>query len=173
MNEMPLPQTSPHYTTFLPTVHSIQRFARFATVGLLGTFIDLVLFLVLRTWFSWPTLLANICSYSAGIVNNYLLHRAWTFRDRQRTAALLQFARFALVSLSALALNTLLVLLLAAPLGTLLTLPQWSELLAKACATVVGFGWNFVANRAWTFKQAAPQPCVIPEQAAQLYEISD
>ncbi len=63
MKEMNLSQTSPHYTTFLPTVHSIQRFARFATVGLLGTFIDLVLFLVLRTWFSWPTLLANICHY--------------------------------------------------------------------------------------------------------------
>lgn len=131
----------------------IQRFARFAVVGILGTLIDIVLFLLLQGLVGLPTLVANTCSYSAGIVNNYLLNRAWTFRDSQNKAAVKQFVQFALVSLSALVLNNLIVLALEAPLGTLVGTPQWGVILAKVCATAIGLFWNFFANRYWTFNQ--------------------
>lgn len=118
---------------------------------MLGALIDVVLFTLLRGWLGLPTLAANTFSYSAGIVNNYLLHRRWTFGDARHTAAVQQFGQFVLVSLVALGLNNLLTLLLEAPLAAFVTVPQLSLMLAKLGATAGGAGWNFVANRYWTF----------------------
>jgi putative flippase GtrA len=97
----------------------IRSISRFLVVGMLGTLIDITLFAGLHTWLGVPTLAANTISYSAGIVNNFGLHRYWTFADRARQAASAQFSRFAVVSLSALMLNNLLVLLLAPFFGRL------------------------------------------------------
>lgn len=129
------------------------RVVRFAAVGLLGTALDFSLFLVMQSLLQWPAGLANILSYSAGIINNYLLHRAWTFSDRAPQAAGRQFLRFTVVSLSALLLNTLIVLLLAPLLRPYFTGSGLAEALAKACATAAGLGWNFFANQRWTFSR--------------------
>lgn len=124
---------------------------RFAAVGLLGTALDFTLFLVLHSLLHWHPLLANVVSYSAGIVNNYTLHRAWTFAARPRQAAPGQFARFAAASLGALLLNSLVVLLLTPTLQTLLPQPGLAAALAKLCATAAGLGWNFFAAQRWVF----------------------
>lgn len=154
-------QVSFQSTSFVRTRQDVQRFARFAAVGMLGTLIDVVLFMLLSGWLGLPTLFANTLSYSVGIINNYALNRVWTFGDSCRKATGKQFVQFALVSLSALALNNLLVLMLATPLGTLVAAPQWGYLLAKLCATVVGFCWNFFANRSWTFNQTPERGAAI------------
>lgn len=120
-------------------------------VGLLGTLIDVGLFTALHVVLGVPTLAANTTSYSAGIVNNYVLHRYWTYGGRSRKAVGVQFVQFTAVSLSALAVNNLLVLLLAPQLGTLLASPAYGDLMAKACATAVGLCWNYLANNFWTF----------------------
>lgn len=133
---------------------SIGTAVRFLLVGSLGTLLDLILFALLHSWLSLPVLLANMLSYSAGIINNYLLHRHWTYADQQHTAAGTQATRFVIVSLSALALNTALVLLLAEPLNWLLHTTTAGALLAKLIATGVGLIWNFLANHYWTFRTA-------------------
>jgi putative flippase GtrA len=132
-------------TTFRPL-------GRFLTVGMLGTLLDIGLFTLLRVQFGVPTLTANTISYSAGIVNNYVLHRLWTFTDRPRKAVGAQFTQFAVVSLSALLLNNLLVALLAPGFAVLFTAPAYGDVLAKVCATGVGLCWNFLANNFWTFR---------------------
>jgi putative flippase GtrA len=129
-----------------------QSIGRFAVVGMLGTVIDVGLFALLHTALGLPTLAANTISYSAGIVNNYLLHRHWTYAGRPRRAAGMQFLQFLAVSLSALLLNNLLVLLLARPLGTFFAAAGRGDLLAKGCATGVGMVWNYLANTLWTFR---------------------
>ena len=125
---------------------------RFAVVGLLGTIIDIGLFALLHVRLGIPALVANTISYSAGIANNYILHRHWTYAHRPRRAVGVQFSQFSVVSLSALALNNLSVLLLAHPLGLLLAVPAYGDLLAKGCATGVGMVWSYVGNSFWTFR---------------------
>lgn len=129
----------------------LRRAARFAAVGALGTLVDASLFALLHLALGLAALPANVVSYGAGIINNYALHRRWTFAAGARQPALPQFARFAAVSLSALALNTLAIALLDPALGALLP-GALAALAAKACATVVGMGWNFVINHVWTFR---------------------
>ncbi len=127
------------------------RIGRFATVGLLGTALDIGIFTLLHVGMGVPVLPANTISYSTGIINNYILHRRWTFSDRASRALGTQFAQFLAVSLSALLLNSLIVLLLAPLFGQALGHSGLADLAAKLGATVVSMCWNLVANNFWTF----------------------
>jgi putative flippase GtrA len=138
-------------------IQGIRHIWRFLAVGMLGTLLDLALFTGLHAWLGVPTLAANTISYSAGIVNNFVLHRYWTFADRARQATGAQFSQFAAVSLSALMLNNLLVLLLAPSFGALFPHAGYDVLAAKICATGAGLGWNFLVNNLWTFRDAPHQ----------------
>lgn len=141
--------------TIIQTIHAkdtLHHLTRFLTVGALGTLIDFSLFTLLKVFFSVPILPANITAYSAGIVNNFFLHRHWTFSGRPRKALTIQFIQFLLVSLSAMTLNSLIVLVLSQPLGSFLGYSTTGILAAKACATAAGLVWNFFTNYFWTFK---------------------
>lgn len=140
----------------LETNNTLNCVPRFLAVGMLGTLIDIGLFAALHTWLGVPTLLANTISYSAGIVNNYVLHRHWTFADRQRKMAGAQFSQFAMVSVSALVMNNVFLLLLTPLWDGLFANASYGTLTAKLCATGIGVCWNFLINNFWTFR-AAPQ----------------
>lgn len=130
------------------------RALRFLVVGAIGTGIDITLFVVLHTAFGIPNLPANVVSYSAGILNNYLLHRHWTFAAASWKSFGLQFCQFLVVSVSALILNTALVLALSDPLTDLLGADNYPNVVAKLLATGVAVGWNFIVNANWTFRPA-------------------
>jgi putative flippase GtrA len=130
-----------------------RRILRVAVVGMLGTLVDVGLFTVLHVTLGVLGLAANTIAYCAGSGNSFVLHRNWTYSDRPRRATGAQLLKFAAISLTALALNNLLVLWLAAPLGTLFAHPGQGPILAKVCATAVGTGWNFLANNSWTFRE--------------------
>ena len=133
---------------------SLGMVRRFATVGLASTLVDILLFSVFQGAFGVPTLAANTLSYSAGMINSFMLHRRWTFAHRARKAVGAQFSQFAAVSLSALLLNSLLVLWLSPFFGTLFASTVMGAVMAKLCATAVGLGWNFLINSGWTFRDA-------------------
>lgn len=138
--------------TRYPILH---RLGRYLTVGMLSTLIDIGLFAGLTGGLGLPTLTANTLSYSAGVINGYILNRWWTYGDGTQTASRRvlsqQFAQFVLVSLMALMINNLVVLLLAPAIETA-TGFAYSQLLAKAAATLVSLGWNFTLNHFWTFR---------------------
>lgn len=144
---------APFLNTF-QTPNALHRAVRFMAVGLLGTIIDFSLFAILSSQLGLPMLFANSLSYCAGIFNNFFLHRRWTFADRPRKAAGSQFIQFAGVSLSALAVNNIIVVLLAPVFGAMLPDDSQAAVLAKLCAIIVGIGWNFLANHFWTFRPA-------------------
>jgi dolichol-phosphate mannosyltransferase len=132
-------------SALIATLHqrpTLRSAVRFALVGLTGTLLDLGLFTTFYYVIGMAAVTANIVSYSAGIVNNYLLNRAWTFAGRPRARVAGQFAQFAAVSMTALALNTLIVALLA---------PEVGGLAAKLLASAAGLAWNFLGNHFWTF----------------------
>ena len=136
----------------LQTNDTLRIATRFAVVGFLGTLIDVSLFALLHLQLGATTLLANTFSYTTGIVNNYLLHRNWTFSFRPQKSSGRQFAQFAVVSLSALVLNNLVVLLLTPALSAVFPDQRPAALIAKLCAVGVGMSWNFLANHLWTFR---------------------
>lgn len=127
-----------------------RRMVRFLVVGLSGTLVDMGVFALL-VLLHVPALTANVTSYSLGIVNNFWWNRAWTYRDIRVKSWQVQFGQFALVSLIGLALNTALVLGVSRLLASFLA-GNWATLLAKVLATAVVVGWNWIANRHWTFR---------------------
>ncbi len=143
-----------------PSQHSFEnrsawhRIGKFLVVGVLGTLIDFTLFALLHTLLGVPTLLANTLAYSAGIINNFILHRHWTFQQTDKTIGT-QFSQFTLVSLGALLINNLLVLSLAPSFEMMFAPAGYAILLAKICATGIGLGWNLITNSMWTFRNAS------------------
>ncbi len=134
---------------------SWQTLKRFATVGALGTLLDVGIFSLFHVGLGVPVLLANTISYSTGIINNYVLHRRWTFSDRGPKPIGTQFSQFLAVSLSAMLLNNLLVLLLAPLFAQVLGHSGYTDMVAKLGATLVSMCWNLVANNLWTFAAEA------------------
>lgn len=136
----------------------LRRFGRFLMVGLSGTLVDLVVLSLLKHFLGWPTIIANILSYSVGILNNYLLNRLWVYPETKNQQSAVQLLQFCLISLIGLALNNLLVWLLEPLFGQFVG--DYSYLPAKFVATAFVLIWNFGANRLWTFK---------PKQAGKLH----
>ena len=135
--------------------NEVGRFLRFLAVGLSGTLLDFAILSVLKTWFGWLTLPANLVSYSCGILNNYLLSRYWVYPESRKDKSLQQGLRFILISLVGLLLNNLLVFALEAPAGWLVSNPNYGYIPAKIIATGIVLLWNFFANRFWTFNKVS------------------
>ena len=130
-----------------------RRLARFLVVGAGGTLLDFTLLLLLKQT-GLVTAVANSMAFGAGIVNNYLWNRYWTYADARDKPIGTQLTQFILVSLGGMLLNTGAVLLCEAALDALLGGAGWTYIPAKIVATAVSVGWNYVANRRWTFSDA-------------------
>jgi putative flippase GtrA len=89
---------------------------------------------------------ANVIAYLAGMVNSFLLNRAWTFRATGN--ALPQALRFAVVSLFSLTTSTLVTFALVDVLG-LPSLAVWVPL--TALVVVV----NYLGCKHWAFAPRA------------------
>ena len=137
--------------SIIPQNKEATRFARFLTVGAVGTVLDFSILTVLKLA-GLPTLFANSISFTAGLLNNFTWNRLWTFGDSVKVDWRRQLAQFTLVSLVGLALNNLIVLSLEGVFGAMLGSAQWAYLPAKVIATGMVVFWNYFANRTWTFK---------------------
>jgi putative flippase GtrA len=131
--------------------------ARFMLVGMMGTLIDLCFFTLMHTLVGMPALLANSLSYSAGILNNYLLHSSWTFAHLPSRRSGKRFSQFVGASLSALLINNLIVLSFASTFSEWFADPSYGVYLAKVLATATGMVWNYLANHLWIFR-GSPTP---------------
>ena len=117
---------------------------RFATVGLITTVGDIVLFAVLVRRAGLPPVPANLLSYSVGIATSFVLNRFWTFGTGAMSSSMLQHAgRFLASNLAGLALSTALV-------GVLVLLVP--DVVAKLVAVPLVFVWNYALARAWVFR---------------------
>jgi putative flippase GtrA len=121
------------------------QLAKFCVVGAVGYAINLAVYdAMLRNGIHY--LLAATASFLVAVSNNYVLNRAWTFRDRRRGVAA-QGARFFAVSLASLGAN-LLVLHLLISVGS-------GKLVGQAIAIVLVTPLNFIGNKLWSFRRHA------------------
>ncbi len=127
----------------------VQRFLKFAVVGVCGTFVDFAVLTLLVKVFGVPLIAANTISYSAGVVNNFVLNRFWTFTESRSKPLVTQFLQFVVINIIALVLSDLIVGAVEGALHP--TLGGNAYLAAKLLATVIVFFWNYFANRFWTY----------------------
>ena len=125
----------------------LKQAAKFGSVGVLNTLLDLALYFVLTRWLGLggQRTIAKGISYSVGVLNSYFLNRVWTFRvsDSSSWAALLPFV---LSSLVGLAINTGMLDLCLKTLG----LP---EIIAIGVATASSLLWNFLVSKFLIFRK--------------------
>lgn len=119
-------------------------FFKFAIVGAITTALDFVVFGALTESAGVKAALANVLSYSCGIVVSFSLNRVWTFGSVRGESPLQQEAmKFIATHVAGLTLSTLLVF------SFNLLLPA---MFSKAISVPIVFAWNFLLAKLWVFK---------------------
>lgn len=121
------------------------RIMRFAAVGGVTTLLDWVLFSALAMTVGMHPALANLVSYSCGILTSFVLNRTFVFGTSRRDteSATAQFGRFILANAAGLALSTILVT------AFVYVLP---EMIAKIATVPIVFVWNYSLAHRWVFR---------------------
>jgi len=134
----------------------INRFIRFAVVGLSGVVVDMGLLFLLSdpTMLGWGLTRSKLIASEMAILNNFLWNDAWTFGDlaaRQHGlgARLRRFGKFQLICLAGVVLNTVLLNLQFNLLGM-------NRYVANAVAIGAVTAWNFWLNLKLGWRSAKP-----------------
>lgn len=135
------------YRALRKLYEAVHRPAKFAVVGVINTVVDFGLFSLLVTVGGMQPVVANTCSYSAGLANSFLLNRFWTFRGVHDPAmkTSTQVWRYFLLNLVGLAISNAVVW---AASGVI------SPLAAKGLAIFATFGWNYWTSRRFVYRGA-------------------
>ncbi|MDW8106973.1 MAG: GtrA family protein [Armatimonadota bacterium] len=152
----------------------VRQFLKFATVGVTNTAIDWGLAFFLTYYTPLPRLLGGafvnltglpfrpeaaavwftkVISSGTATINSFIWNRRWTFCIRNKHARMRQFAKFVVVNIIGMLLNSTITTLLVRPF-----LPDPPRLVFMACqatATAIVLFWNFFANRYWTFRSTS------------------
>jgi putative flippase GtrA len=137
-----------------------ERFIKFATVGAIGSVIDIAIMNLLTHLFNMRLVYAGTISLICAIVSNFLLNRYWTYPDSRSRHFLHQLSMFFLVNLMGIAFR-IPILHFVEPVmqGAFEDVAHLSsgaaETLAKNATLAFAIGvvmiWNFFINRYWTY----------------------
>ena len=158
----------------------VERFLKFAVVGIIGAVIDSLTLFILQATILPPTLqepidinvaVAQSIAFVAAIVSNFTWNRLWTYPDSRSRSMRRQLAQFATISFIGWVGRTIWITLAHQPLGEFLMpllLPviqvvrpgyvpslTGSAKLGTMASWLIGVAivmvWNFLANRYWTY----------------------
>jgi putative flippase GtrA len=119
------------------------HYLKFCIVGGLNTAIDFLVFSLL-SYLGVYYIIAQCISYGCGVLNSYLLNRAWTFQQQGKRG------KYEILKFTALNVFTLIVT------SFLLTLFHYrfniSLPYSKVLVTIVSVGLNYIDTRFWVFK---------------------
>jgi dolichol-phosphate mannosyltransferase len=124
----------------------LQRFMRFAVVGLSGVLVDMAILYLLHSTLGLALTRSKLVAAEVAIINNFIWNDAWTFADvrlqqQGGPARLKRFLKFNLICLGGLVLNVM-VLNLVYNLVFGQRWPYLANLIAIALVTL----WNFWLN---------------------------
>ncbi|MFE4120116.1 GtrA family protein [Priestia sp. YIM B13486] len=117
-------------------------FIKFTLVGVVNTLIDFVVYALLTT-IGVNYILAQWVSYSAGILNSYVMNRKWTF-ERKEKSSRREVISFVIVNLITLSLTSFMLTVLYNKWGI-------SLLISKLLITIVSVGINFIGTKLFVF----------------------
>ncbi|MGG0461811.1 GtrA family protein [Priestia aryabhattai] len=115
---------------------------KFALVGVVNTLIDFAVYALLTT-IGVNYILAQWISYSAGILNSYVMNRKWTFKKKEKSSKR-EVISFVIVNLITLSLTSFLLTVLYNKWGIPL-------LISKLLITIVSVGINFIGTKLLVF----------------------
>ncbi|HWS30651.1 MAG TPA: GtrA family protein [Clostridia bacterium] len=124
--------------------HLVQ-FIKFNLVGILNTLVDIGVFALL-TALGLDRYVAQVISYSCGVLNSYLFNTLWTFRQEKRRTAK-EFLLFVCVNLVSLGVSLGMIYVAEHDLHVEGTFMQ------KLIATPVAMVVNFIGNKLFVFKK--------------------
>ena len=121
----------------------VGQLLRFLITGAFVTALGVAIYAFVALWLRWHPQLGNLLAYLTAMGTGYVMHSRWSFRDhgeRSKGTA----AKFVIVSLISLALNSLWIALITGPLGLS---PAWPILPMLFVTPIV----TFLLNRHWVF----------------------
>ncbi|MBN1138742.1 MAG: GtrA family protein [Anaerolineae bacterium] len=146
----------------------LERFVKFAIVGIIGGVVDFTILNIMKLIFERvglgvglggplnphqvQSIAANTISFSAAVVSNFTWNRLWTFPESRERPIGGQLARYAVVNVLGLGINTALLVVMDRYVFQNFFSVRLSMNLAKAFAIGVVLFWNFGVNRIWTYK---------------------
>ena len=154
----------------------VERFLKFAIVGIIGAVVDFGTMFVLQATILPPintlsVAAATTISFCAAIASNFTWNRLWTYPDSRSKSMRRQLMLFAFISFVGWLGRTVWISLAYLPMGTFLmphVLPvihlvrstyvpsetataKLGTFVAMAIGVVVVMFWNFFVNRYWTY----------------------
>jgi len=115
---------------------------KFALVGVVNTSIDFIIYALL-TNFNLNYIAAQCISYSAGVINSYIMNRKWTFAQKGKGSNR-EFFTFIAVNLITLVMTTFLLTVFYKWVGM-------SVLISKVLVTVISIGINYIGTKSFVF----------------------
>jgi len=119
------------------------RILKFGLVGITGMAIDFSVTWLCKEKIGFNKYLSNSSGFCCAVTSNFLLNRYWTFANSTHPFTI-QFATFALVSLTGLLINNFFLYLLSKYINT-------NFYLIKLFVTGLVFFWNYSVNFLFTF----------------------
>jgi putative flippase GtrA len=124
----------------------LRQFVKFCLVGVVNTLIDYLVYIGLTRGLDVYFIYANIIAILVAMSFSFIFNKYWTFRNYHNDIKG-QYFKFFAVNLVYFLLNNTVVYVLVSYFLIF-------DLIAKVIAIIIGLGWNFLANRYWTFKHA-------------------
>ncbi len=122
----------------------LRQFIKFCLIGVVNTLIDYLVYFGLTRGLGVYFIYANIIAILVAMSFSFIFNKYWTFRNYHHDIKG-QYIKFFAVNLVYFLLNNTVVYVLVTYLFVF-------DLIAKIVAIIIGLGWNFLANRYWTFK---------------------
>lgn len=136
------------------------RFLKFATVGAIGSVLDIVIMNLLTHLLNMRLVYAGTISLICAIVSNFLLNRYWTYPDSRSRHFLHQLSMFFLVNAVGIIFRIPILHfvepVMAQAFESMVYLSHGSaEIMARNATLAFAIGvvmiWNFFINRYWTY----------------------
>jgi len=145
--------------TFLNSKERV-RFIKFATVGAIGSLVDIGVMNLMTQVFKMPLVLGGSISFVCAVANNFIGNRYWTYPDSRSKPMHHQLGTFFIISTIGISIR-IPILKYIAPLlaGLFENITHLSNSLVNALANnvtlIFAIGvvmlWNFFVNRYWTY----------------------
>lgn len=128
---------------FVLTKDFLWKFLKFGVVGFSGVLVNFGVTWLFKEVFRLNKYVSNILGFVVAATTNYVLNRWWTFQSNNPEVGV-EYAKYFLISLIGLGIDTLTVYLLNGKL-------KWNFYLSKVFAVGASTLWNFFGNLLFTF----------------------